>query len=329
MKSREEDPSRSRPSSLDNAKQPDQSRRAILKRGALILAGTAVARSSWGGTCVAAHEKVKHQLRIGLLTDCHFADKEPVASRHYRDSLFKIKEAVSKFTRSGATFAVELGDFIDAAKDAETEIGYLKTVEREFAKFEKDRHYVLGNHCVYTLTKKEFIDNCAAKRPHYSFDEKGFHFIVLDACYRHDGVEYGRQNFDWTDANIPADQMNWLAADLAATGKKTIVFVHQNLDRADSYGIKNARDVRKILEKSGKVLVVFQGHSHKNAYRDIGGIHYCTLRAVVEKSGLENNGYSLVDFYDDGSIRIEGFRKQEDYGRLARNESVVALCEKP
>lgn len=293
--------------------QPWGSRRAFLKHGSLVLAGSAVASFLWREDCAAANETKKYQLRIGLLTDCHYADKEPAGVRYYRDSLSKLKEAVAEFTRSQATFAVEMGDFIDADNEVETEIGFLKTIEREFAKFGGDRHYVLGNHCVYTLTKKEFIDNCAAKRPHYSFEEEGFHFVVLDACYRKDGVAYGRRNYDWTDTNISANEVKWLASDLAATDKKTIVFVHQRLDTSDAYSIGNAEAVRNILEKSGKVLAVFQGHAHRNDYREIGGIHYCTMRAVVDQAGLENNGYALVDLYDDGSIRVDGFRKQKDY----------------
>ena len=34
---------------------------------------------------------------------------------------------------------------------------------------------------------------------------------------------------------------------------------------------------------------------------------------MVEGTGEANNGYSLMDIYDDGRIVIEGFRKQSDY----------------
>ena len=89
--------------------------------------------------------------------------------------------------------------------------------------------------------------------------------------------------------------------------------VHQRLDDIKQYAVKNAADVRKVLEQSGKVRTVFQGHSHKNDYQEIAGIHYCTLVAMVEGSGAENSGYSLLEIADDGGIRIEGFRKQKAY----------------
>jgi alkaline phosphatase len=61
------------------------------------------------------------------------------------------------------------------------------------------------------------------------------------------------------------------------------------------------------------VSAVFQGHSHKNDLKEIGGIHYCTLVAMVEGSGAENNGYSLMEIEPNGTIHLTGFRKQKLY----------------
>ena len=85
---------------------------------------------------------------------------------------------------------MELGDFIDAAEEVPDELAYLAKLEAAYAKFRGDRHYVLGNHCCWTLTKPQFFDHCGAKRPFYSFDRGGFHFVILDACYR---AAYGRR----------------------------------------------------------------------------------------------------------------------------------------
>jgi alkaline phosphatase len=74
--------------------------------------------------------------------------------------------------------------------------------------------------------------------------------------------------------------------------------------------VRNAAAVRAELEQSGKVLAVFQGHSHANDYQQIAGIHYCTLVAMVEGSGLESSGYSMLDIMPDDSLRLHGFRRQ-------------------
>ncbi|MFN9913344.1 MAG: metallophosphoesterase family protein, partial [Pirellulaceae bacterium] len=102
-------------------------------------------------------------------------------------------------------------------------------------------------------------------------------------------------------------------ADLRATAKKTIVFAHQRLDLAGKHAVRNAAAVREVLEASGKVLAVLQGHSHGNDYQEIHGIHYCTLVAMVEGSGPENNGYAVMDILADQTICIHGYRQQRAY----------------
>ena len=284
--------------------------RSFLQDGSLLL--LAAGASATQGVALCADE-AKRMLRIGLITDLHYADKPPAGSRHYRETLGKLQEAAAQFEKQKPDLLVELGDLIDAAESVETEQKYLATIHKEFAALPGEKHYVLGNHCVQTLTKQEFLAGVGKQKSHYSFDAQGFHFVVLDACYRADGQPYGRNNFEWTDANIPAEQVDWLKADLKAARGKAIIFAHQRLDGKNDHCVKNAEQVRQVLEDSGKVLAVFQGHSHKNDLKDINGIHYCTLVAMVEGSGAENNGYSLLDILDGGTLRLQGYRKQSNY----------------
>ncbi|MCA9140634.1 MAG: metallophosphoesterase [Planctomycetales bacterium] len=287
-------------------------RRAVLKGGMLVLAGAGVSQSTLSADDSTAGADAG-TLRIGLVTDLHYADKPPAGSRHYRETPDKLAEAADRFGQSPPAFIVELGDLIDAADSVATEQGYLRTINESFSAICDDRHYVLGNHCVDTLQKEEFLGAVGQPRSYYSFDRGGFHFVVLDSCFRSDGQPYGRKNFKWTDANLPPEELDWLKSDLSVTQKKTIVFAHQRLDVQNNHGVKNNEDVREILQSSGKVLAVFQGHSHQNDLKDINGIHYCTLVAMVEGSGKENNGYSLMEIDPDGTIRLDGFRNQADY----------------
>lgn len=282
-------------------------RRVFLRNGTLVL-GVASLSSS---TLLADDEAPR--LRVGLVTDLHYSDKAPVGTRHYRETLDKLEAAARQFEQDKPLFLVELGDLIDAADSVDVEQSYLKTINRPFSAICRDRHYVLGNHCVDTLNKEEFLGGVEQAKSYYSFDRGGFHFVVLDSCFRGDGQPYGRKNFHWTDANIPTHELEWLEADVQASDKPVIVFAHQRLDVSNHHGVKNNADVRKILEASGKVLAVFQGHSHQNDLKEIGGIHYCTLVAMVEGSGIESNGYSLMEIEPTGTIHLTGFHKQESY----------------
>lgn len=283
-----------------------RSRRAFVRDGSLFLLAATT-------TSLQAADVPARRVRVGLVTDLHHADKPTKGTRHYRDTLAKLAEAAKRFATDKPNFVVELGDFIDAADSVEAEQRYLRQVGAVFDSIPGPKHYVLGNHCVDTLTKDEFLGGVGKKESFYSFDVGGCHFIVLDSCFRSDGKPYGRKNSTWTDANVPDHELEWLAADLKETGNPVIVFAHQRLDESGRHAVKNAPEVRRVLESSGNVLAVLQGHSHQNDHQQIGGIHYATLVAMVEGAGPDHNGYSTMDVLADGSIRLTGFRKQAAY----------------
>ena len=284
------------------------SRRRFLQTSSLWL-GAAVTRGT------AQLPETPPLIRIGVITDLHYAEKPPGGSRHYQESTKKLTEAVALFQQEKPDFVIELGDLVDAAPTAEEEIRFLKKINAIFEKVECPRHYVLGNHCVATLTKEQFYQSCGAKQTgYYSWDQNGVHFIVLDACYQKDFEDYRPGNFEWSDPNIPPVEVAWLTKDLASTTLPTVVFVHQRLDLepgASPYAIKQSLEVRKILESSDKVRAVFQGHSHKNELHEIGNIAYCTVAAMVEGSGETNSAYAMLDVHEDRSLQLKGFRKQE------------------
>ena len=114
-------------------------RRAFIQSGTLVLATTAVKPSQFFAS------KGSPALRVGLVTDLHYADKDPAGTRHYRETLGKLEEAARQFERDRPSVLVELGDFIDAADSVDVEQRYLKTVDREFSSICEDRHYVLGD----------------------------------------------------------------------------------------------------------------------------------------------------------------------------------------
>lgn len=277
-------------------------RRVFLQNSTLCLAGISGIQ--------AADTDAKPLLRVGLMTDLHYGDKPSTKTRFYREALTKLDEAVQVMNREKPALVVELGDFIDQADSVDLEIEWLKTMESHFAKLSMPRHYVLGNHCVGTLTKQEFAAHTKASGGHESFEAGSMTFIILDACFRGDGTPYSRKNFDWKDSNIPANQLSWLENKLNKASGPVIVFAHQRLDADKAHAVQNAAEVRSLLEKSSKVLAVLQGHSHKNDYQQIAGIHYTTLVAMVEGTGMENNGYAILDVFADGSLRLNGFRKQ-------------------
>lgn len=254
-------------------------------------------------------------IRFGLVTDVHYADTDARGSRYYRDSLAKLKECVALMNAEQVDFLIELGDFKDQDEPPmeSYSLNYLRTVENVFRKFTGRRYHVLGNHDLDSISKNQFISviknsGIARDRTFYSFDRNGLHFIVLDANFTSEGAPYCRGNFDWRDTNIPPSQCDWLGEDMKTTELPTIVFIHQLLDGEGDVYVNNAAQVRKLLENSGKVLAVFQGHYHQGSYNVINGIHYYTLKALVEGPAPENNSYAVVEVFSNHDIIVTGYR---------------------
>ena len=271
-------------------------RRLFLKSSAAALAGLTLTSFSCSGPI--GRNRGTGTVRFGIVTDCHYADADTVGTRYYRDSLNKLTECVEVMNRQRVDFLVELGDFKDQNPPA----------------VEQKTYHVLGNHDADSLSKTQFLANIEntsinPTRTYYSFDYNGVHFIILDANYKSNGADYDHGNFDWTDANIPPAELQWLKQDLATSHGAVIVLIHQLLDGTGSYYVKNAAEVRQVLEQSGKVLAVFQGHHHDGGYSRIKGIHYYTLKALVEGPGPENNSYVVVEVLLDMSIIVTGYRK--------------------
>ena len=124
-------------------------------------------------------------------------------------------------------------------------------------------------------------------KTYYSFDHKGHHFIVLDSI----GITPDRAY----EGRIDAEQMHWLAADLAGTPAcmPIIVSVHIPLVTAytaylpepssppqhHSLSVANANEVLNLFA-GHHVIGVLQGHTHVNELVVWKGVPYVTCGAV-------------------------------------------------
>lgn len=260
-------------------------------------------------------------IRFGMITDLHYADREPTGggTRYYSQSLNKLEECISVMNKEKVDFLIQLGDFKDQNEppDEKSTLEYLERINNTFSKFDGPAYHVLGNHDHDSISKQQFLDRIAIpevskKSGYYSFDAGGFHFVVLDANYISSGEEYGHGNFDWKDANVPEEQLIWLENDLDSTRNPTVVFIHQKLDEKEgnqNYCVRNAAIVRERLNASGKVLMVLQGHYHPGETTRMGDILYYTLPAAVEGDGMANNHYAILEINSNLEVNLTGYRK--------------------
>lgn len=288
--------------------------------GAALLCGCRVAGTAATGE--------KPLVRFGMVTDIHFADipQDPqpvgvVGIRYYRESKRKLDEAVAVFNSLDLDFAIELGDFKDLTEGRTRTLEHLRSIEASFAAFKGPRYHVTGNHDFDCLKAEEFFaeltnDGRPWTKGYYSFAKNGITFIVLDCCYDSRMRHYSENN-PWDDANVPAEELAWLEAVLAAAKGPCVVITHQRLDpSADPrHLVKNSGAVRGILERSGKVKTVFTGHQHQGGINRERGISYYSLKALVCGSGEENNSYAVASIYADGSFSVEAWKNAVPYAK--------------
>lgn len=258
-------------------------------------------------------------VRFGLVTDSHYADREPAGKRYYRESLDKMKECIDVMNKEKVDFVIHLGDFKDEDKNKESEdtLKYLRAIEAQFGKFDGPRYHCVGNHDVDSITKQQFLSNVentgiGQDKSYYSFDSGDFHCVVLDSNFHEDGRDhFYKEGADWRNTNMPQDELQWLSEDLKSTDLPILIFTHHPLHTFKKHEVRNYEDIQRVLESQKNVVAVFQGHVHQENYVNVSGIHYFTQLAMVDHSGPENNSFSIVSISEE-EIQIDGYRRVSD-----------------
>ncbi|MFT3869637.1 MAG: metallophosphoesterase [Nibricoccus sp.] len=150
-------------------------------------------------------------------------------------------------------------------------------------------HRTIGNHDVFNLAgsggKKIYEDRFGAT--YGSFDQGGYHFVMLDTVFLTD-------DHDW-EGRVSAEQLIWLAADLARVGPSLPVIITTHIPLVTGYTcyrppsakpatksyftVANAAEVLKVIEPY-HVIAVLQGHTHVNEVVSYKGCEFITSGAV-------------------------------------------------
>ncbi|OQD42825.1 hypothetical protein BUL40_06935 [Croceivirga radicis] len=292
-------------------------RRTFVKQSTLFCASTLVLPLKPGLSNT-------QQVRIGLASDTHYAERKVAGTRYYAGALQKMEEFVNTMNTEQVDFVMHLGDFKDEdeTKSEANTLGYLQTIEAAYAKFNGPRYHCIGNHDVDSITKTQFLEQVtntgvATKKGYYSFDANGFHFVVLDGNHTQKGKDhFYKTGQDWQDTNLGTAQLTWLAKDLAATALPVVAFCHHPLYEffrdGHKYHVNDYKAVQKLLEVNGNVLAVFQGHVHAEDHVTHNGIHYVTVLGMVDFEGLDNNSFSLLEIKDNQMV-LKGYKRSNSF----------------
>jgi len=268
-------------------------------------------------------------VRIGIVADVHAHDTDsPAELKVMTNYAERLGVFVNELNVSAADAAIQLGDLVNGTFVMGADLGdntrvpqLLDAALAALAGLECPLHHVLGNHDMYDLSKSDVLAAFGLETGYYGFDLGGFHIVVLDAEFNPDGTDYDHV-FMRTKGFIPAWELDWLRADLAATDLPTVVCIHQPLDSefealAGGPPVANRVEVVELLAESEVVVAVLQGHDHENRYIQMDGIHYITFAAMVDHTEPTPATFALMTLDAAArTITIEGYGVQESYNFL-------------
>ena len=250
--------------------------------------------------------------RFGVIADVHHGLAENTEQR--------LAEFIEEASRRELDFIVQLGDFNHPVRAA-------RPFLNEWMAYRGPRYGVLGNHDMDMGSKQHAVDMWQVPGRYYSFDSGHAHFVVLDA----NNIYQDRKFVPYADANyyidgsmvsfVDDEQLDWFAADLFATKRPTVVFVHQPIDDSWKGGTcQNRHRVRAIMEEAnrragyGKVIASFAGHHHDDGYEERRGVHYFRVNSSsylwvgAAYGRMAHYGRSLFGFVTvtENEIALEG-----------------------
>jgi len=114
-------------------------------------------------------------LRIGLVADPQYADKDDRGARFYRRSLPKLDTAVRALNREAVDFTVVAGDLVDMGpKD-------LRPVMDRLANLDSPAHVLLGNHDYMDATDTDCLHKFfRMPAPYYAVEKGKWVFVLLN-----------------------------------------------------------------------------------------------------------------------------------------------------
>jgi predicted phosphodiesterase len=212
-----------------------------------------------------AFAQEKHlPLKIGIIADVH---KDLM-----HDADLRLTSFISEMKQLYPDFIIQLGDFCQPKEHNRAFLSIWDT-------YPGRRLHVVGNHDTDGgFTKDSTLAFLGSPASYFSFDLKGFHFIILDG----NEVNPSPDKTPGYPRFIGKEQLIWLRLDLAMSHFPTIVFSHQPL----LTGLDNSADVFSLLKSSGslnpkgKVIACFNGHDHANQAKLVDGIWFIEINSM-------------------------------------------------
>ncbi|MFH0796124.1 MAG: metallophosphoesterase [Candidatus Omnitrophota bacterium] len=152
-------------------------------------------------------------------------------------------------------FVVHLGDKVAGSADQASQGKQFSVYQEKKARFVVPVYEVAGNHDIPKAEIFPVYEAMISPNLYYSFDHKGYHFVVLCS-----------EKVPGMHSSLGQEQIAWLEEDLKAHSDAGLffVFLHRPLYRGiiQPGTLRDSEKLEKILKRY-KVKYLFVGHEHR------------------------------------------------------------------
>jgi len=298
-----------------------------------------VAGLTAGYTTVAASEATEgtSMIRRKVLTIAHMTDTHVQPERHAQAGMAAALHHIQSHPAKPDLIVAGGDNIMDALAQSRDRTALQWKIWHETLAAECSLPVVncIGNHDVWgwnkahskatgeepDFGKRWAMDEMQMKSPYHSHDQAGWHFIVLDSTHTNGGRSY--------TAKLDEEQFAWLEEDLRVTPPSTPIMVISHIplfaacpffdgenEKTGNWVVPgawmhiDARRIKDLFTRHPNIRLCVSGHIHLVDRVDYLGITYYCNGAVSAGwwSGPcqeFENGYGLVQLYDDGSFENE------------------------
>ena len=269
---------------------------------------------------IVPQEKTQKKFSFGIIADCQYHNEEGSGVRKYAKSKEKLESCVTHFNSLDLTYIIHLGDFIDRGYES------YDVVVPIYNKLKMPKYHVLGNHdfSVSDDMKEKVPRKMGMSSSYYDFEVKDWRFVVLDGndisfhASTEDSKDYQfAENYyktnkisspKWNGA-IGEAQKNWLISVLENASKnheRVILYCHFPIFPENIHNLWNADELVEIIENYDCVKAYINGHNHEGNFGFKKGVHYITMKGMVETKETAYGVITLTDEY----IKIKGYGRE-------------------
>lgn len=271
-----------------------------------------------------AQSEQKHhtEYAFGVIADCQYCADQGTGERKYALSKDKLTKCVTHFNTLDLEYVIHLGDFID--RDFKS----FDVLNPIYNQLQVPKYHVLGNHdfSVADDLKKDVPQKMGLASKYYDFKVKGWRYVVLDGndvsfhAYPKDSDDYIKakeyyltnkiKSPKWNGA-IGPKQCSWLKSVLekaTQNDEPVILFCHFPVYPKNSHNLWNAEELISILESYPCVKAYINGHNHAGNYAIKKGIHYLTLKGMVD---TQQTSYAVIEV-NQHHIQVTGYGREKD-----------------